>query len=360
LISVLTGPAGLGKSTYTRYLAACVTRGWDMPDGQPCLLPGGVVTAYMEEPLHEVVVPRLRVVGCDLSRMREVSKVPRTDVYGATTKADFSLNPDKENDIAYLEQACRDVGASLVIIDSLRSALGGMSQYNSRQIYAAFNMLSDMAERVGCAILIITHPPKNASAKNPASYIGGTEGIFSRVRIVDVMLPDSNDPKVTMVMNLKNNVSAFSLPLGFVRLPDGIHLDFVHGKTPGAEKLAAVQRVGDTRMALQKYIDEEHDRTFSAQECAAYVTSLGLKVEYGAVRVTLSRMVADHAIQSIARNTYASLFYVPKQSPVTSVTSVTSSATASGATVSDPSTVATVILAEAAPAASNGTALQAA
>ncbi len=73
----LYGEAGLGKSSFLHYLTACVTRGWDLPDGSKLTEPRGVVYISYEEPTNSVLVPALRKSGADMSRVSILSKVKR-------------------------------------------------------------------------------------------------------------------------------------------------------------------------------------------------------------------------------------------------------------------------------------------
>src|SRR5215207_2196982 len=67
-LAVLDGDPGLGKSAVTIDIAARVSAGLELPDGQPCE-PAGVVLLSAEDGLGDTIRPRLDTAGADTQRI---------------------------------------------------------------------------------------------------------------------------------------------------------------------------------------------------------------------------------------------------------------------------------------------------
>lgn len=73
-LAVLDGDPGLGKSVLTLDVAARVSAGLELPDGQPCN-PAGVVLLSAEDGLSDTIRPRLDAAGADTERIFALSTV---------------------------------------------------------------------------------------------------------------------------------------------------------------------------------------------------------------------------------------------------------------------------------------------
>ena len=65
-------------------------------------------------------------------------------------------------DCAALEVTIAELGVAMVTIDGLGYSIAGDS-HNYANVGAALSALAGVAERTGCAILGLTHPPKGNS-----------------------------------------------------------------------------------------------------------------------------------------------------------------------------------------------------
>jgi RecA-family ATPase len=112
--AVLDEDPGLGKSVVTLDLAARVSAGLELPDGQPCGSPG-VVLLSAEDGLRDTIRPRLDAAGADPERIFGVSTV----VEAKGGERMISLTKD----LSVIERAIEHVGAGLVIVDPLTAFL---------------------------------------------------------------------------------------------------------------------------------------------------------------------------------------------------------------------------------------------
>ena len=91
-LTVLDGDPGTGKSMFTMDLAARLSRGRGMPDGQPCD-PAGVVLLCPEDGLADTIQPRLVAADADLSRIHTIECL-RADVNGDVVELPCTVRTD--------------------------------------------------------------------------------------------------------------------------------------------------------------------------------------------------------------------------------------------------------------------------
>ncbi len=184
---VVAGDSGLGKSTMTLDLARRVTRGEPWPDGQRGGPPGGVVIVNSEDPVAEVVRPRLEVAGADLSKIIVVERSVNED----GTPKPFTV-PD---DMAILEAAIRRARARFVVIDPLAAYLDSKTDsFKDQSIRRVLLYLQDLAVQENCCILVVQHISKSPTA-HKAKHLGiGSVGIVNAARAAFAVMESPDDP----------------------------------------------------------------------------------------------------------------------------------------------------------------------
>src|ERR687890_334782 len=184
-LSVLDGDPGLGKSVLTLDVAARVSAGLELPDGQRCE-PAGVVLLSAEDGLADTVRPRLDAAGADTQRVVALSSVP-----DGKTERSLSI----PEDLPALERAIRRVEASLVVVDPVMAFLSGnTNSHKDQDVRRALAPLAKLAERTGAAILIVRHLNK-ASGGETTHRGGGSIGIIGAARSGLVVAEDPEDPE---------------------------------------------------------------------------------------------------------------------------------------------------------------------
>ena len=149
-ITILQGDPGEGKSTMMMQLAALITNGKAMPDGSGDKIPGNVIYQAAEDGIEDTIKPRLEAAGADCSRIA------------------FLEQSDEEpillND-ARLAQAIEGIKAKLLVVDPLQAYLGVDSKIQrSNSARSVLENLAKVAERTGCAIVLIGHMNKSNRA----------------------------------------------------------------------------------------------------------------------------------------------------------------------------------------------------
>ena len=119
-ITVLAGQAGLGKSLLTVKLAADLSAGRIGSEG-------AVLMLTAEDPVAEVVVPRL-----------EVARAKRSVIHFGEIEADgFSVPIRFPEDTEYVAELVREHGARLIVIDPFRHILAEASTLGRTRASAA-------------------------------------------------------------------------------------------------------------------------------------------------------------------------------------------------------------------------------
>ena len=171
-MTLLVGDPGLGKSLLSLDIAAGVSRN-----------AGSVLVATAEDSLEATVRPRLDAADANLDRIAFVQMF--ADGY-----PDGLRIPD---DVVELERLVAECGASLVIVDPLMAHLPGeVNSWRDQSIRLALAPLHGLAERQGCAALVLAHLNKSASS-DWLRRVGGSVGITGAARSVLLMARDPDD-----------------------------------------------------------------------------------------------------------------------------------------------------------------------
>ena len=179
---VLAGVPGVGKSTIALALAATITSGGRWPDGTRAI-PGNVLIWSGEDDAADTLVPRLLAMGADRSRIWFVG-----DVREGVDRVSF----DPSRHMAGLEQRAADIDVKLIVVDPVVSAVAGDSHKNA-EVRRSLQPLVDLAVRLDCAMVGVTHFSKGTAGRDPTERVTGSLAFAALARIVLVAakLPDA-------------------------------------------------------------------------------------------------------------------------------------------------------------------------
>ena len=185
--TILFGPAGLGKTTYSMSLAAAVTNGsMEGIDG-----PRNVIVSSAEDDLEGVLVPRAKAAGADLSRL-----VFFEDDIGIPSGVEF------------IAEEARRHNAALVIVDPIGAHLdSGIDSHKEAAVRAALRPLARMAADLDLAVLTIAHPNKGNGSG--LARLSGSGAFGNAARSVIVFGDDPHRPGEDrrVISHLKANYS---------------------------------------------------------------------------------------------------------------------------------------------------------
>lgn len=188
-ISLLGSPGGGGKGLNGVHYAACVTTGRPWPCGSDLAPLGKVLWCEAEDPLPEVVVPRLIAAGADRDRIEFATR----ETFAAAQEALRTY---------ILEQTVR-----LIVLSPLISFLKGLVDINGELgVRDILERLQATITGTGCAVLGLCHTNKKADLRAVERLLG-TVAFTNFVRSVLLVGRDKEEPDWFRLVHAKHNLS---------------------------------------------------------------------------------------------------------------------------------------------------------
>lgn len=173
-LHVLAGSPGTGKTTIALSLAATITNGGYLPDGSRAVA-GNVLVWSGEDDPGDTLKPRLAAAGANMRRVFFV---------GDVGLGEESRPFDPSRDMAGLERAAEAIGnVALLVADPVVSAVSGDSHKNT-EVRRALQPLINLASRIDCAVLGISHFSKGTAGRDPLERVTGSIAFGAVARIV--------------------------------------------------------------------------------------------------------------------------------------------------------------------------------
>lgn len=207
-ITVVQGDPGEGKTTFVLALIALLTQGKPLPEEENGTEPINVIYQTAEDGLADTIKPRLLSVGADCERVLVIDE----------NEIELTLSDER------LEQAIRQSGAKVIVLDPIQAYLGGdVDMHRANEIRPIMKRLALLAERTGCAVILIGHMNKMGGAKSAYRGLGSID-IRAAVRSVLVVGRVKDEPTLRIVAHDKSNLAPEGKSIAFELDPDtGFH-----------------------------------------------------------------------------------------------------------------------------------------
>ena len=197
-LSVLQGNPGEGKTYFAMHLAAACTNGKLLPNMER-MEPFNVIYQTAEDGLGDTVKPRLIEAGADLDRVLVIDD----------SEVQLTLSDER------IEKAIVENNAKLVIIDPIQAYLGADVDMNrANEVRPIFMRLGQVAQRTGCAILLIGHLNKAAGMQSLQRGLGSID-IAAAVRSVMFIGKLKHDPTMRILTHEKSSLAPPGASLAF-------------------------------------------------------------------------------------------------------------------------------------------------
>ena len=197
-LSVLQGNPGEGKTYFAMHLAAACTNGKLLPNMER-MDPFNVIYQTAEDGLGDTVKPRLIEAGADLDRVLVIDD----------SEVQLTLSDER------IEKAIIENNARLVIIDPIQAYLGADVDMNrANEVRPIFMRLGQVAQRTGCAILLIGHLNKAAGMQSLQRGLGSID-IAAAVRSVMFIGKLKHDPTMRILTHEKSSLAPPGVSLAF-------------------------------------------------------------------------------------------------------------------------------------------------
>lgn len=198
-ITVIQGDPGDGKTTLILNIAALLSRGLPMPESTDYSLPTSVLYQSAEDGAEDTLKPRLMSAGADCSRIAFIDE----------SECGLTLNDVR------IENAIKATKARLLVLDPLQAYLGEGNKMNRADgVRPMLKQLAAVAERTGCAIVIVGHMNKASGSKSIYRGLGSID-ITAVARSVLLVGRIKNDTPVRVMAQQKNSLAKEGTPIAF-------------------------------------------------------------------------------------------------------------------------------------------------
>ncbi len=203
-ITVVQGDPGEGKTTFILALVALLTKGEPLPEEEQANEPINVIYQTAEDGLADTIKPRLLSVGADCERVLVIDE----------NEIELTLSDER------LEQAINETNAKVIVLDPIQAYLGGdVDMHRANEIRPIMKRLALLAERTGCAVILIGHMNKMGGAKSAYRGLGSID-IRAAVRSVLVVGKVKDEPTLRIVAHDKSNLAPEGKSIAFELNPD--------------------------------------------------------------------------------------------------------------------------------------------
>ena len=198
-VTLIQGDPGDGKTTLVLNIAALLSNGIPMPESNSEIPSVKVIYQSAEDGAEDTLNPRLVSAGADCSQIAFIDE--------SESGLTFS---DRR-----IECAIRETGARLIVLDPLQAYLGENNEMSRADgIRPTMKLLTVMAERTGCAIVIIGHMNKASGTKGIYRGLGSID-ITAAARSVLLVGRVKSNPSIRVMAQLKNSLAPEGKPIAF-------------------------------------------------------------------------------------------------------------------------------------------------
>jgi len=210
MITMFAGDPKLGKSYVTLAMAAAISRGLPLPMSDVPSRPGSTILMSAEDDPARTIVPRLTAAGADLTKIHILESVIVAN--GSETLPSLRADVDTITAAAARLGDCR-----LIAIDPVSAYLKGVDDNRNALLRGVLTPLKTLAERLGAAVVLVSHLTKGTSA-NGKHRVLGSIAYVGACRANHLFIADPRDLTGRRVLLLDNggNVAPPAMPLAYM------------------------------------------------------------------------------------------------------------------------------------------------
>ena len=189
-LTIVQGNPGEGKTYFAMMLTAACTNRKLFPNMED-IEPFNVIYQTAEDGMGDTIKPRLVEAGANLSKVMVIDG----------SEEALTLSDDR------IEKAVRQNHVRLVIIDQVQAFIGADVDMNrANEVRPVFRKLGMIAEKTGCAIVLIGH--LNKSSGTQSTYRGlGSIDIMAAVRSLIFIGKVRKDPTTRVLIHEKSSLA---------------------------------------------------------------------------------------------------------------------------------------------------------
>lgn len=167
-------------------------------------IPFGKVTIVQGNPGEGKTTFALRLAAADLDRVLVIDEA----------KQELTLSDQR------IEKAIVQTGARLIILDPIQAYMGEKADMNrANEVRPIFRRLADVAERTGCAVILIGH--LNKASGGQTAYRGlGSIDFRAAARSVLLIGRVKREPNIRVIVHDKSSLAPEGKPVAFCLDPE--------------------------------------------------------------------------------------------------------------------------------------------
>ena len=222
MLVMLEGAKGVGKSWLTLQLAAMISCGKVSVPGTPegTKGVGKVMLLCHEDPIDEIIVPRLKAMGADLQNIR---------ILQSTVDLESGEEQwfDLKEDVQALEDELNSDDYQLLIIDPINNYINtSIDSYRDSHMRAVLSPLAAMAQRTDVCSMGIRHFKKSKEG-GMLDWGVGSIAYGAVARTVHAVIRDPvSQYKERLLFPVETNIGVKPAPIAFQIVDDGLGATF--------------------------------------------------------------------------------------------------------------------------------------
>ena len=283
-ISIVQGDPGEGKTLLMMAIIARLSRGEPLFSEAFGREPMTCIYQTAEDGLGDTIKPRLEDAGADCSRVFVVNE----------DKAALTFTDTR------IEDAITATGAKLLILDPLQAYLGAqVDMHRANEVRPAFHTLAGIAQRTGCAIVLVGH--MNKTKGQGGLYRGlGSIDIAGAARSILLVRREKDEPSVLHMAHIKSNLAPLGQTLSF-KVADG-QVSFLGASEITAEELLrGGESEGDQAPTKVMQAEEVFAELAARQEEVPSNEAFALFAQRGFKRKTVENAKQELGLKSVKR-----------------------------------------------------------
>lgn len=259
-VTIIQGDPGEGKTTFILALIGLLTNGEPLPEEENGAEPINVIYQTAEDGLGDTIKPRLLSAGADCDRVLVIDE----------NEVELTLSDER------LEQAINQTNAKLIVLDPMQAYLGeAVDMHRANEIRPIMKRLALLAERTGCAVILVGHMNKMQGGKS--SYRGlGSIDFRAAARSVLVVGRAKDEPTLRIVAHDKSSLAPEGKSIAFELNPETGFQWKGYCDTLVDELLAGNGTAKSKTMLMEEELENLLTGPVSAEDVQKRATQLGI------------------------------------------------------------------------------------
>ena len=197
-ITILQGDPGEGKTTFIISVIASLTKGEALPESgaQDAV---NVIYQTAEDGLSDTIKPKLLSLGADCERVMVIDE----------SKKELTFLDER------IEKSIQKVNAKLIVLDPMQAYLGGsVDMHRANEVRPYMKHLSQIAEKTGCAVVLVGHMNKAQGIKSGYRGLGSID-FTAAARSVLVVGKLKSNPTLRIMAQDKSSLAPNGASIAF-------------------------------------------------------------------------------------------------------------------------------------------------